>query len=67
MKGSNVEEELEQSKNAIKCLGGKIENVETFKLPENDINRNIIIIKKIKNTPAKFPRKPGTPAKEPIV
>ncbi len=66
MKGSEVKEELENAKNAIKILGGKIEKEESFNLPNSDMKRNLVIIKKIKNTPAKYPRKPGTPAKEPI-
>lgn len=66
MKGSEVKEEVENAKNAIKILGGKIEKEESFNLPNSDMKRNLVIIKKIKNTPAKYPRKPGTPAKEPI-
>ena len=66
MKGSNVKEEIEDSKNAISILGGKLEKIETINLPDSDITRNIVIIRKIKNTPAKYPRKPGTPTKEPI-
>ena len=66
MKGSSVEEELEKSKKAISILGGKIETIDTFNLPNSDINRSIIIIEKIKTTPLKYPRKPGTPSKEPL-
>lgn len=66
MKGAEIEEELENSKKAIQILGGKIEKVEEFTLPGSDIKRNIVIIKKIKETPKKYPRKPGTPAKDPI-
>lgn len=66
MKGSNVAEEIENSKNAIKILGGEIEKIEEFKLPNSDINRTIVIIKKVKETPVKYPRKAGTPAKEPL-
>ena len=66
MKGSNIEEECKESKKAIEILGGKIVEIEEFYLPDSDIKRNIINIKKIKLTPAKYPRKPGTPAKEPI-
>lgn len=65
MKGNDISE-VEEAKNAIEILGGKIEQIENFKLPDSDIERNIIIIKKIKPTPNKYPRKPGTPAKEPI-
>lgn len=67
MKGSNIEGELETSKNAINILGGRIENIEEFTLPRTDIARNIIVITKINTTPAKYPRKAGTPSKEPIV
>ena len=66
MKGSNIEEELKNSKNAVKILGGKVDNIDEFLLPHSDIKRNIIIIKKEKKTPNKYPRKPGTPAKDPI-
>lgn len=66
MKGSEIAEELECSKKAIHILGGEIEKVEEFTLPESDIKRNIVIIKKISSTPNKYPRKAGTPAKEPI-
>lgn len=67
MKGPNIEEEINGSKKAIEILGGKIEKVEEFNLPDTDIKRTIIVIRKVKNTPAKYPRKPGTPSKEPIV
>lgn len=66
MKGSDVKEELEEAKNAIKILGGKIEEQEDFYLPKSDIKRNIIIVKKVEKTPSRYPRKPGTPSKEPI-
>lgn len=65
MKGSNIEE-IDEAKNALKILGGEIEKIEKITLPESDIIRNIIIVKKIKETPLKYPRKPGTPSKEPI-
>lgn len=66
MKGSNVEEEIEFGKKAINVLGGKIEKVDEFVLPDSDISRNVIILSKIKNTPARFPRKAGIPSKEPL-
>ena len=66
MKGSLIEEELELSKNAIKILGGKIEKVDEFNLPNSDISRNIILINKIKETPNKYPRKAGEPSKKPL-
>ena len=66
MKGSDVDEEVKNAKTAINVLGGKIENIDKFVLPFSDINRSVVVIRKIKSTPNKFPRKPGTPAKEPI-
>ena len=65
MKGSNIEE-VENAKNALEILGGQIEKIEEITLPNSDIKRNIIIVEKVKNTPLKYPRKPGTPSKEPI-
>ena len=67
MKGSNVDEELIEAKKAINVLGGEIEKVDKFLLPNSDIERNIVIIKKIKNTSCKYPRKPGTATKQPII
>lgn len=67
MKGSNIKEEIENSKKAIKVIGGRLENIEEFCLPGSDMSRNIIVIKKVSNTPGKYPRKAGTPSKEPIV
>lgn len=67
MKGSDIEEELENSKYAINLLGGKIEQVDKFELSNERIGRNIIIVKKLKNTPNSYPRKAGTPAKKPLI
>jgi len=66
MKGNNAEAEIEEAKRAIKELGGEIIKVEKITLPELNLERNIVIIKKVKQTPNKYPRKPGTPQKEPI-
>lgn len=66
MKGSNVNEEIELSKKALKILGGKIEKIENIILPGTDYERNIIVVRKIKNTPKQYPRKLGKPSKEPL-
>lgn len=65
MKGPNFKEELEASKKAINVLGGEIGSIRAEIISE-DFERNIIIIKKVKNTPKKFPRGQGKPLKEPI-
>ncbi len=67
MKGNNAEEEIKEAENAIRVLGGKIEKVDKFILPELNLERNIIVIRKIKQTPKQYPRKPGTPQKSPIL
>lgn len=66
MKGNDIKEEINNSRNAINILGGKINEVDEFYLPNSDISRNVIIIEKIKNTPNKYPRKAGMPSKEPL-
>ena len=67
MKGSEIEEEVEEAKKAICILGGEIIKIEKIQLPESDIIRNNIIIKKISRTPDKYPRKAGIPTKQPIL
>lgn len=67
MKGANIEEEVKSSKKALKELGGEIEAIHNFKLPGIDATRNIIIVRKIANTPKKYPRKAGTASKNPIM
>lgn len=66
MKGSNAEEEIETSKNALKRLNAEIELVESFELPGTDMKRNIIVVKKLGKTDNVFPRKAGTPSKKPL-
>ena len=66
LKGSQIEEELEQSQKALTVLGGKVEKLDYFELPLTDIKRTIVYLLKEKNTPSKYPRKPGMPAKDPI-
>ena len=66
MKAGGAQEEIEAAKKAIKILGGEIEEIEEFKLPQTEIERTIILIKKEEHTPNKYPRKAGVPSKEPI-
>lgn len=65
-KSGKVEEELETSKKAVFLLGGKIEEEVKFYLPDSDISRSLIKIKKVSATPKKYPRKSGMATKEPI-
>lgn len=66
-KSGKVEEELETSKKAVFLLGGKIEEEVKFDLPDSDISRSLIKIKKVSATPKKYPRKSGMATKEPIM
>ncbi len=65
-KSEKITEEVQKAESAIKILGGKIENQVEFYLPDSDIYRNLFVIKKIKKTPVKYPRKAGLPSKEPL-
>lgn len=65
-KSGNNQEELEKSKNAIKILGGEVKCVNIFCLPESDITRSLVVVNKIHKTDKKYPRKAGTPTKEPL-
>lgn len=65
-KSEKIVEESTAAKHAIEILGGIIEGQKELILPDSDIYRNLFIIRKIKSTPKKYPRKAGMPAKEPI-
>ncbi|WP_044956886.1 16S rRNA (guanine(527)-N(7))-methyltransferase RsmG [Butyrivibrio sp. LC3010] len=65
-KGDKGIEEVKEAKNAIFLLGGKIKLVEEFVLPNSDIKRTICIIDKVQETSSKYPRKAGTPQKNPL-
>ena len=65
-KSGEIEEELCKSEKAVSVLGGKIEKVEKFCLPESEISRSFVMIRKDRSTPRRFPRKAGLPSKEPL-
>ena len=66
MKGPNYEDELKLATKAISVLGGKLEKIENINI-DRELQRNLVIIKKIKNTPNKYPRGKAKPLKEPII
>ena len=66
MKSGEIDEEAANAKKAISLLGGEIEKIEKFQLPNSDIDRSLVIVKKIKATSKKYPRKAGLPTKEPL-
>lgn len=65
-KSEKVSEELAASKNAVFLLGGQFERSEEFILPDSDIYRNLICIRKVRPTAKKYPRKAGLVTKEPL-
>lgn len=65
-KSEKILEELQSAEHAISLLGGKVEKQVEFTLPASDIYRNLLVVKKLKNTPSGYPRKAGLPGKEPL-
>ncbi len=65
-KSSDISEELGAAGNAIKKLGGKLEDCPSLTLPNSDIGRSFVIIKKTSVTPKIYPRKAGVIKKEPL-
>ena len=65
-KSADSDTEIQEGKKAISILGGKLTSVDKFQLPDSDLGRALVCIKKTKDTPKKYPRKAGTPAKLPL-
>ncbi len=65
-KGSNIDEEMANAEKAVSLLGGEVKERVSMTLPMTDYERKLIGIRKIRKTPAKYPRKAGTPAKNPL-
>lgn len=66
LKAANARTETAEGEYAVKQLGGKIVQDEAFTLPETGDPRHIIVINKQQPSPKRYPRKPGTPAKQPL-
>ena len=66
LKGPLADEELKNAERAIKILGGKVEDVYEADIPFTDLHHKIIVIKKVGQTPLKYPRKAGIATKTPI-
>ncbi len=66
LKASSSDNEMKESKKAIATLGGKFRKEFIFELPKEAGERHILLIDKKKETPKKYPRKPGTPNKSPL-
>ncbi len=65
-KSEKTEEEVGGARNALDKLGGRLSECVEFNLPDTDMYRTLVVIDKEKETPGKYPRKAGTPSKEPL-
>ncbi len=65
-KSGAIEEEIKPGKKAVRILGGQIENIFTTTIPDTDIERSFLFIKKIQDTPDIYPRKAGIVTKKPL-
>lgn len=65
-KAEDCLDEVKTAEKAISMLGGKIEDTVMYKIPNSDITRAFVIIKKVNNISSRYPRKAGLPAKEPL-
>ncbi len=66
LKGANLNQELLEAEYAIDLLGGKMESVQEVFVEEIDSKRENIVIKKIKQTPNKYPRGKNLPRLKPL-
>ncbi|KGK89412.1 16S rRNA methyltransferase [Desulfosporosinus sp. HMP52] len=66
-KGLNADQELAESKNALLVLNGKTEGIEKYNLGHSAEHRAVILVRKVGKTPSQYPRKAGTPSKNPII
>lgn len=65
-KSEKITEEMQNAEKALSVLGGSVEKQVEFMIPASDIYRNLVVIHKIKETPALYPRKAGVPSKNPL-
>ncbi len=66
-KRGDIGEEMQQADGAIQMMGGRLREIRAVELPEFTDNRCLVVIEKVAATPAKYPRRPGIPAKRPLV
>lgn len=66
MKGPAVEAEVDRAANALTVLGGRVEEVKVVELPEGAGGRTLVRIRKTRPTPNGYPRKAGTPERQPL-
>ncbi len=65
-KGSELQEEVEAARGAMKLLGGELAEVRSVDVPGLDAARHLVVVAKVAPTPDRYPRRPGIPAKRPL-
>jgi 16S rRNA (guanine527-N7)-methyltransferase len=65
-KGRDVDEEVKAAEAAVKTLGGELQEVKPIQLPGLRDLRHLVVVRKVRTTPPKYPRRPGIPAKRPL-
>ena len=66
MKGPEVTEELREAEKGIRLLGGEVERVAEYAVPGTELRHNAVLIRKVSETPKKYPRKWGQMKKNPL-
>lgn len=66
MKGKTAHEEAGDAEQAIKILGGRLQDIHALHLPGVEETHFLVVIEKVAATPAIYPRKPGTPTSKPL-
>ena len=66
MKGPGAEEELNEAKRAIAALGGKAEGIRIYDVPGTELEHNVIVIRKVRDTPNRYPRRWAQMKKQPL-
>ena len=65
-KSTDIDIEIREAGRAVSELGGEIKEVFKYPLPETDLERVFVMIDKVRKTPSRYPRKAGTPKKDPL-
>ncbi|MBQ4177205.1 MAG: 16S rRNA (guanine(527)-N(7))-methyltransferase RsmG [Lachnospiraceae bacterium] len=65
-KSTDIDMEYKESEKAIRVLGGKTDSIQKVHLPQTELYRSFVIVRKIADTPRSYPRKAGTPSRDPI-
>jgi len=66
LKGADLDAELAALDPALAILGGRLVTVRPYRLPGLDADRHLVVVDKVRATPAAYPRRPGLPAQEPL-